>query len=187
MKRRLFLQSAVVAPALMDGQSQSYVTQKRPSKGIKVKSQEDRFQQELQFMGGQFHCKVSAKDTNGQLCIYDTSRQEKGGPALHKHFSQDEWFYVIRGQFIIQVGEETFQAGPGDSVFAPRMVPHAFVKTGDGEAQLVVLFQPAGSMEQYFAEVKKISSGIPGAEQQNAMKDLWKKHGMEVVGPPLKF
>jgi hypothetical protein len=30
-------------------------------------------------MGGQSDCKVSGKDTDGDLCIYDTLRQEKGG------------------------------------------------------------------------------------------------------------
>src|SRR5690349_13054414 len=102
MKRRLFLQLPLVASAIV-ADAQTNKTDD-PKKGFKVDSGKDHFQEELHIMGGQFDCKVSSKDTNGALCIYDTYRQEKGGPALHFHHEQDEWFYVMKGEFIIKVG-----------------------------------------------------------------------------------
>jgi len=107
---------------------------------------------------------VSAKDTNGSLLIYDTRREEKGGPALHFHYKQDEWFYVMRGEFVFKVGEETIS---------------------EGEAQMLVLFQPAEMMEDFFVEMSKTGKGILKDEQ--VMRKLWQTHGMEIVGPPLKF
>ena len=83
-------------------------------------------------MGGRFDCKVSGRDTGGDLCIYDTLRDAKGGPALHLHHSQDEWFYIIRGEFIVRVGEDTLSLHPGDSAFAPRKIPHAFAMVSEG-------------------------------------------------------
>jgi oxalate decarboxylase/phosphoglucose isomerase-like protein (cupin superfamily) len=71
-------------------------------KRSKVEAGKDRFQEELLIMGGRFDCKVSGKDTDGDLCIYDTVRQEKGDPTLHLHYNQDEWFYIIKGEFIGQ-------------------------------------------------------------------------------------
>ncbi|SPE63381.1 conserved hypothetical protein [Verrucomicrobia bacterium] len=100
-------------------------------------------------MGGRFDLKVSSRDTGGDLCIYDTLRKAKGGPALHRHHFQDEWFYVIRGEFMVRVGDDTLSLHPGDSAFAPRTIPHAFAKTSHGEGQMLVLFQPAGSMEDF--------------------------------------
>jgi len=111
-----------------------------------VAAKKDRYQEELLIMGGKFDCKISSKDTDGYLLIYDTVRQSKGGPALHLHHSQDEWFYVIKGDLIVKVGEETFTLTAGDTAFAPRTVPHAFAKTSEGEVQMLILFQPAGSM-----------------------------------------
>ena len=137
-------------------------------------------------MGGRFDLKVSGRDTGGDLCIYDTVRESKGGPALHLHHAQDEWFYVVRGSFLVQVGDETFTIGPGDSAFAPRKVPHAFAMTSDGEGQMLVLFQPAGSMEDFFKQMAKSGSSIP-KNQETVMKQLWADHGMQVLGPPLKF
>ena len=106
MKRRLFLQVPLLASALMTEARPK--TNDRPKKGFKVESVKDRYQEELFIMGGRFDCKVSSKDTDGDLLIYDTLREEKGGPAFHFHYKQDEWFYVIKGEFIVKVGEETF-------------------------------------------------------------------------------
>ena len=184
MKRRLFLQFPLVASALI---TTAQTSQKdRIKKGFKVESNKDRYQEELMIMGGQFDCKVSGKDTDGDLCIYDTIRQEKGGPAFHLHHEQDEWFYIIKGEFIVKVGEETFTLKPGDAAFAPRKIPHAFAKTSEGEAQMLVLFQPAGSMEDFFKQMSKMGTSIP-KDQEKTLKELWRAHGMEIVGPPLKF
>jgi quercetin dioxygenase-like cupin family protein len=184
MKRRLFLQTSLLSAALLSVVQTN--AKGRPKKGFKVSAGKDRFQQELHIMGGQFYRIVSSEDTDGDLLIYNTVRQEKGGPALHVHHAQDEWFYVIKGEFIVQVGDETFTLKPGDAAFAPRTIPHAFAKINEGEGQVLVLFQPAGSMEDFFNQMGKLGSSIP-EDQERTLKELWETHGMQVVGPPLKF
>jgi mannose-6-phosphate isomerase-like protein (cupin superfamily) len=184
MKRRLFLQVPLVAAAF--GWRVRSAEPDRPAKGFKVSSQRDRYAEELLIMGGRFDCKVSGKDTGGDLCIYDTLREAKGGPAFHRHHYQDEWFYVVRGEFIVKVGEGTFKLYPGDSAFGPRKVPHAFAKISDGEAQLLVLFQPAGTIEDFFKQMSKQGRDVP-RDQEAVPKGLFEQHGMEVLGPPLAF
>jgi mannose-6-phosphate isomerase-like protein (cupin superfamily) len=184
MNRRLFLQFPLVASAIIaEAQANS---KDEPKKGFKIEGGKDRYQEELLIMGGQFDLKVSAKDSGGDLCIYDTRRQEKGGPAFHLHHKQDEWFYVMRGEFIVKVGDDSFQLKPGDSAFAPRTIPHAFAKISDDEGQMLVLFQPAGTMEDFFKQMSKLGPNIP-KNQEKDLKELWRTHGMEIVGPPLKF
>ncbi len=184
MDRRVFLQFPVVAAAMIG--SIRAESDERSDKGFKVASGSDRFQEELNIMGGQFDCLVSARDTGGDLCIYNTFRKEKGGPALHLHHYQDEWFYVIKGEFIVRVGDDMLSLKPGDSAFAPRKIPHAFAKINDDPAQMLVLFQPAGSMEDFFKKMSNFGSSIP-RDQETRLKELWHEHGMEIVGPPLKF
>jgi mannose-6-phosphate isomerase-like protein (cupin superfamily) len=189
MKRRSFLKLSLAAAAFnlaAKAGADNVPSPDRAGKGFKVGSQADRYAEELQIMGGRFDCKVSGKDTGGDLCIYDTVRDAKGGPALHLHHAQDEWFYIIRGEFIVRVGEDTLSLRPGDSAFAPRRIPHAFAMTSEGEGQMLVLFQPAGSMEDFFLQISKLGNGIP-KNQETTLKQLWAQHGMEIVGPPLKF
>jgi quercetin dioxygenase-like cupin family protein len=182
MDRRLLLKLPLLATTLLAAKS---ANADRSKKGFKVESGKDRSHEELLIMGGRFNRMVSSEDTNGDLLMYDTVRHEKGGPALHLHHDQDEWFYVISGEFIIKVGDDLFTLKAGDSAFAPRTIPHAFANVSDGEARMLVLFQPAGSMENFFKEMSKLGSSVP--KDQAVLKDLWKRHGMELVGPPLKF
>ena len=185
MKRRTFLTIPLVASALLTEAQTS--TNDRPKKGFKVDKGKGRNIEGLKALGSTFDCKVSSKDTNGQLCIFDTVRAGQGGPPLHLHHKQDEWFYVIKGEFKVQVGDEIFALKEGDSAFAPRKVPHSFAKTSEGVGQLMNLFQPAGKMEEFFIERVNLEKETDPEKKEAALKTLWDRHGMKVVGPPIKI
>ena len=61
---------------------------------------------------------------------------------LHVHEREDELFYVLEGEHVIQVGDDEFPVGPGGVVFAPRGVPHAQRRVVPGEGRLLVLTVP---------------------------------------------
>jgi len=122
--------------------------------------------------------KVVPQDSSG-LLILENTFHAKGGPARHLHHAQDEWFYVLEGEFIIEVGTETFTLQPGDSLLAPRKLPHVWACVSDGRGRILITFQPAGDMEAFFREVTKANAMPP----QNP--ELWRAHGMELIGPPL--
>ena len=144
-----------------------------------VRANEDRFGRPLIFLNGSFNTKVSAVDNDGALCVIDTVRSGRGGPPLHFHHEQDEMFFVQEGQFRFQIGDELSDLGPGDFIFGPRRVPHAFVNLSD-TGRLLIAYQPAGTMEAFFA------AGLRDPRSEE-FKVLSRQHGMEVVGPPLAF
>jgi quercetin dioxygenase-like cupin family protein len=74
------------------------------------------------------------------------------GAPVHTHHNEDEYSYVLQGRFGVQLGDDTLEAGPGDLVFKPRGVPHAFWNAGDEPARLLELISPAG-FEHYFREL----------------------------------
>jgi mannose-6-phosphate isomerase-like protein (cupin superfamily) len=149
-------------------------------RAVQVSAGDDRFGGELLFLNGRFDCKVSARETNGDLCIYDTMRTEKGGPPLHLHHAQDEWFFVREGEFLFQIGEDAFRLKAGDSIFAPRKVPHAFANVSD-TGKLMIVYQPAGTIERFFLDGSRLTNPSPADMQQ-----LFRANGMEIVGPPIK-
>jgi mannose-6-phosphate isomerase-like protein (cupin superfamily) len=79
--------------------------------------------------------KVSGADTAGQLVVFESTTSSGNGPGLHKHADQDEWWYVLEGEFIFQVGDEKFRAKVRASVFGPRAVPHSFLSVGTYQAR----------------------------------------------------
>lgn len=51
---------------------------------------------------------------------------------LHLHRASAELYYVVEGTATFTLGDETFQAGKGDSLYIPAGMPHAI--TSDDES-----------------------------------------------------
>jgi quercetin dioxygenase-like cupin family protein len=126
--------------------------------------------------------KVSPSDTNGGLFVIEITDHTKGGPPRHLHHEQEEWFYVNESDYVVEIGEERLRLGPGDSVLAPRGIPHAWAHAGGGTGKLLIAFQPAGAMEAFFGELAKAGE----SPEREVLRELFRSHGMEVVGPPLE-
>ena len=187
MNRNTFLKACVAAGTFLSYPSAAMaeIKRKRISKGIRVSAGKDRFHKPISlFEGDTFYTKVSTKDTDGDLYIFESTRDKKGGPPLHYHYEQDEWWYILEGEFLFKVGEEIFTAKAGDSIFGPRMIPHAFAKTSEGPGRLLMAFQPAGKMEEHF---KAVSEGIYSKLTDEEKRKFRQKNGFEVVGPALTY
>ena len=146
---------------------------------LRVLANEDQFGEHRGFGVSAITFKVTPKDNNA-IFIIENTFHEKGGPAKHLHYDQDEWFYAVEGEFLLEVGQEQFRLKPGDSVLAPRKIPHVWAYTGGGLGRMLIAFMPAGKMEAFFREVTK-ANAMPPQDPE-----LWRSHGMELLGPPLK-
>jgi len=125
--------------------------------------------------------KISGKDTENDLDVFEqTELTPKGGPLLHIHPNQDEWFYIVEGEYLFQVGEEKYQMKAGDTIFLPRNVPHTFVQLTD-KGKVIVSYLPAGKMEAFFSITDKWTSPPTEAE----IKKVFADNDMKVVGPTL--
>ena len=124
------------------------------------------------------HAKLSGADTDGRLFVCEIIGSGFG-PPRHLHYDQDEWFYVVEGEFVIEVGQERFDMKPGDSLLAPRQAPHVWAYVGDTTGRMLIAFMPAGKMEAFFREVTK-ENAMPPQDPK-----LWQAHDMELLGPPL--
>lgn len=141
---------------------------------------EDQFSEHRGLGVSEIAFKVTPKQVNG-IFIIENIFHEKGGPARHLHYYQDEWFYAVEGEFAFEVGDDTFRLKPGDSLLAPRKVPHAWAYTGSSRGRMLIAFMPAGKMESFFREVTK-ANAMPPLDPE-----LWRAHDMELLGPPLKI
>jgi quercetin dioxygenase-like cupin family protein len=131
-------------------------------------------------------CKLTAEDSGGALSALELNIVPQGGPALHIHHREDEWYYVLAGNFLFRVGGETHILAPGSSIWLPRDIAHVWMNTGDTEGKLLLICQPGG-FEKFFDEMGSAMDKIPvdsdAANQR--MKEIMAKYGMELLGPPL--
>lgn len=184
MQRRNFILSTLAAPAIgapVNSLKAELQATERAEKPFVVKAGETRFGQRTPFrIVNANDLKVSSKDTNGAVSVFEYVGEEKAGPPLHVHYKQDEIFYVVEGEYLFQVGDSTFTAKVGDTVFGPRNVPHTWRQQSD-TGKLVYLVQPSGTMEEFFLELNLLK-GVP---TETEIQKIHQAHGMEVLGPPL--
>ena len=158
----------------------------RTDTGFKVSLGEARFGKHYKMKGitlNTLDIKISSRDTDGDLAVFEqTGLTPNGGPPLHIHPFQDEWFYVVEGDYIFQVGENKYAMKAGDTIFLPRNIQHAFIQLSD-KGKMLVSYLPAGKMEAFF-EVTDSWSSPPG---RNEIVKVFEEHDMIVVGPPLKI
>ncbi len=141
---------------------------------------EDRFGK-IKIMGiSTITFKISSHDTKNLFSL-EVMLTQKGGPAKHVHFNQDEWFYILEGEFIIEVGDERFRVKSGDSLFAPKKIPHGWAFVGGTQGRFLGSVMPAGNLEDFFIEAAR-NNALPGPDQ-----NLWRPYDMDWAGPPLKF
>ncbi len=181
MQRRKFVQAALVGVSALTASKSFGKT--RSKKGFKVESGKDRFDQPIKYRGvNPNDVKVSAKDTDGQLSVFEYVGFQKIGPPLHVHFNQDEIFYVVEGEFLFQLDSEKMTLKAGDTIFLPQNVPHTWLQLSD-KGKLVYLMQPAGQMEEFFKKMNELKD--PPTEE--LMQQIHQAHGMKIVGPPISL
>jgi mannose-6-phosphate isomerase-like protein (cupin superfamily) len=183
MGRRSFLGAAMAAfPLALMGQS---IKTSTPVRATRVPAGEDRFGERHNLGASLTDFKVSTQDSSGALFTMEHTNRKKGGPPRHLHHNEDEWFYAIEGEYLIEVGSERFQLKSGDSILAPREVPHVFAFVGETHGKLLIAFAPANRMEAFFREyMKRQDSAYSNADKAND-KELYRAYGMDLLGPPL--
>jgi DNA-binding transcriptional MerR regulator/quercetin dioxygenase-like cupin family protein len=163
--------------------------------GFTVAAGEDRFNEHVTLDGEPNDCKVSATDTNGAMCVFEFTGA--GGWPRHLHYDQDEWIYIVDGEFDFVVGDRRLRLGAGESVFLPRKVGHVWACANDNPGKIINSYQPAGKMEEFFRAVAKPFKDLPTEdqlinktyteEQVKSMQVFFEAHGMDLLGPPLGF
>lgn len=185
MKRRKFILTTLAILPLTTFAKFTSKIMTRTNKGFKVNSGEARFGKHYNMKGVTLNVldiKISSKDTDGKLAVFEQNGfTPKKGPPLHIHLYQDEFFYIIEGEYLFQVGNEKYQMKSGDTIFLPRNVQHAFVQLTE-KGKVIVSFMPAGKMEDFFKTTDAWASPPTLEEIEKAFED----HDMKVVGSPLK-
>ena len=155
------------------------------AKPLHVRAGNDRFgKNEMKIWGLiPLSIKLSGKDTDGKLFVFEHRDAAKGRPPRHVHHEQDEWFYVIAGEYAFEIGDEKIRATAGDTLFAPRKIPHGWANVGDQLGTLMTLVSPAGTFEEFLIDTTRHATLPPPDEVARAFT----QGGMTVVGPPLEI
>ena len=67
---------------------------------------------------------LSGTDTGGAYCLLEVSLAPGMAVPRHTHTREDEVYFVLAGELEATIGDETFVLQPGDTLLAPRDIPH---------------------------------------------------------------
>jgi len=90
---------------------------------------------------------LSGSDTGGAYCLLEVSIAPGIGVPRHTHTREDETYYVTSGELEVIVGDQIFVLKAGDTLMAPRDVPHELRNSGSITNHYLLVFSPSGFEE----------------------------------------
>jgi len=121
--------------------------------------------------------KLHSWDGNNNYVFEMISPPGSGIPP-HVHNNEDEFLYILAGEFEVMIGGEIFKATAGDCLNFVRNSPHAYTNTGMTDAKTLWCVSPGGSFEEFFDQLRQFP---PGPPDQEALASLCEQHGMKFL------
>jgi quercetin dioxygenase-like cupin family protein len=179
MKRRSFLKSAAAflpAAGLDPMAFASVPGADAPKEGMVIGAGKDRLGETHSRGYSSILFKVLPRETSNGLFVIEHMNLVNGGPPLHKHPNQEEYFYVISGEVRFAIGDQRLTLHAGDSILGPRGIPHTFAAVKGRPGNMLISFSPAGKMEEFLR-----ATAIPNPPTEDAA--FWRRFDVELLGP----
>jgi mannose-6-phosphate isomerase-like protein (cupin superfamily) len=134
---------------------------------------------------------VGTEEGRDGISVLESLAPHGDSPPLHVHRDEDEVFHILEGELRFRVGDEELRAGPGETLLAPKGVPHTYRVESEHGRWLVTTAR--GDFERFVRSFSRPAERAelpeptpePTPEQAEALAAACRAHGIELVGPPL--
>ena len=90
---------------------------------------------------------LSGEDTGGAYCLLDLRVAPGKGVHRHTHTREDEALFVLSGELEATIGDKIFTVRAGETLIAPRNIPHQLRNSGNVANHYLIMFSPSGFEE----------------------------------------
>ena len=133
--------------------------------------------------GGVYDIITRPADTGGAHFALIAMEPPGGGPPLHTHATEDEYFLVLEGEMSFWIDGRISSARAGGAAFVPKGVPHCFRNRSNRPGRLLVLFTP-GHIEGFFDYGEAVDGRAPSDDALIARIGLLgPQFGVNLLGP----
>jgi quercetin dioxygenase-like cupin family protein len=148
--------------------------------------------EQLWFLNTLHTVRVRHDEGEDGISVMETLASHGDSPPLHVHQTEDEIFHVLEGQLRMRAGDADVTIGAGETLLAPKGVPHTYrVESPEGARWLVITTR--GDFERFVHSLSRpaerpelpMPQGPPMSAQADALAAAAREHGIELVGPPL--
>jgi quercetin dioxygenase-like cupin family protein len=137
----------------------------------------------LNVLGVTHTYKATRAETGGSFSLWEAVVPPGAGAPPHTHAHEDEAFYVLSGELVLEFEGEAAprRLAPGGFFFGARGRRHAFRNVGDKPARVLILSAPSCGLDQMFAELDAATAaGMPAFVKLAAIAG---KYGVTVEPP----
>lgn len=134
---------------------------------------------------------ISSRDGGDENCIIEHWIPAGDSVPLHAHRREDEIFHILEGTLRFRVGEDEFIASSGETILAPKGIPHSYrVESASGAHCLTTTrghdFETMVATASRPARLPSLPKAAqPTPEEINALVQCCKENHIEILGPPL--
>ena len=132
--------------------------------------------------------KIGSEDTNGEFGLLEITARAGDGSPWHVHPDEDEWFYVLEGEFTVYVGDTRLSLPAGSFAFGPKGVPHTFFAGPDGAGRWSAS-RPSCSRASCSevgepATERVLPPPLEAPPDMERLLPIGARNGMQILGPP---
>jgi len=124
--------------------------------------------------------KADAASTGGVVSVLEATEPPGFGPPVHVHDDAAEAFYVVEGEYVMNLDGEERRCPAGSFVFIPSGVPHGF-RVGEVASRKLNFYFPV-AMIGYFDDLAAALARADVTEDELAR--IAEAHHMHTLGPP---
>lgn len=117
---------------------------------------------------GQAHWLLANCDTT---FAFETYNPPRSFVPPHIHHTQDEFIYVLEGEYDLVLGTDKYKAGARDLVRMPKGIAHAFYNNNDVPARAIFWVSPAGKLKELFDNIHALED-IDEVVRLSALHDV---------------
>lgn len=148
--------------------------------------------EELWFLNTLVTVRIPHEMGSDGISLLESLAPHGDSPPLHVHETEDELFHILSGSLRFRVGDRELELNAGQSLLAPKGVPHTYRVESDTGRWLVVASQ--GDFERLVRSFSRpaLRSALPdpaappSPEEAEALAAACRAHSIEVVGPPMR-
>jgi len=127
--------------------------------------------------------KAKAAETNGSVSVWEAIIPPGHGAPPHTHEREDESFFVLSGEILIEFEGESVphRVGAGGFFFGARGRRHTFRNVGDRPARVLIMSTPSVGLDQMFAELDAATT--KGVRDIAKLAAITARYGVEIEIP----
>jgi quercetin dioxygenase-like cupin family protein len=129
--------------------------------------------------------KATAAETGGSFSLWEAVYPPGTGAPPHTHTREDEAFYVLSGELLIEFEGEPapHRVGPGGFFFGARGQRHAVRNVSDQPTRVLILSAPSVGLDHMFAELDAATTA--GVSDLGKLAAIAAKFGVIIEPPPV--